>query len=39
MNAMQNITKEKVAEGVTYLGLMQENLAAINSALNYMPAQ
>ena len=39
MNAMQNVTKEKVAEGVTYLGLMQENLAAINSALNYMPAQ
>lgn len=34
MNSMQSVTQKEIADGVTYLGIMQENLEAIKKALN-----
>ena len=34
MNAMQNVTKEDVQEGMTYLSAMEDNLEALKQALS-----
>ena len=34
MNSLQSVTKEQLADGITYLQLMQENLSVLSEALN-----
>ena len=34
MNSLQSVTKEQIAEGITYLQVMQENLSVLSEALN-----
>ena len=34
MNSLQSVTKEQIADGITYLQVMQENLSVLSEALN-----
>lgn len=34
MNSLQSVTKEQLADGITYLQVMQENLSVLSEALN-----
>lgn len=34
MNSLQSVTKEQIADGITYLQVMQENLFVLSEALN-----
>ena len=34
MNSLQSVTKEQIADGITYLQVMQENLSVLSDALN-----
>ena len=34
MNSLQSLTKEQIADGITYLQVMQENLSVLSEALN-----
>ncbi|MFR3344860.1 MAG: hypothetical protein ACLTS6_13085 [Anaerobutyricum sp.] len=34
MNLLQSVTKEQIADGITYLQVMQENLSVLSEALN-----
>lgn len=34
MNSLQSVTKEQLADGITYLQVMQENLSVLREALN-----
>ena len=34
MNSLQSVTKEQIADGLTYLQVMQENLSVLSEALN-----
>lgn len=34
MNSLQSVTKEQIADGITYLQVMQENLSVLPEALN-----
>lgn len=34
MNSLQSVTKEQIADGITYLQVMQENLSVLSKALN-----
>lgn len=34
MNSLQSVTKEQLADGITYLQVMQENLSVLSKALN-----
>lgn len=34
MNSLQSVTKEQIADGITYLQVMQENLSILSEALN-----
>lgn len=34
MNSLQSVTKEQIADGITYLQVMQENLSVLSGALN-----
>ena len=34
MNSLQSVTKEQIADGITYLQVMQENLYVLSEALN-----
>lgn len=34
MNSLQSVTKEQIADGITYLQIMQENLSVLSEALN-----
>ena len=34
MNSLQSFTKEQIADGITYLQVMQENLSVLSEALN-----
>ena len=36
MNSLQSVTKEQIADGITYLQVMQENLSVLSEALNYV---
>lgn len=35
LNSLQSVTAEEIADGKTYLKVMQENLSALSAALNY----
>ena len=34
LNSMQSITSEEIADGVTYLSVMEDNLGVLKEALN-----
>lgn len=34
MNSLQSVTKEQIADGITYLQVMQENLSVLSESLN-----
>ena len=34
MNSLQSVTKEQIADGISYLPVMQENLSVLSAALN-----